>query len=406
MRTHGLLGACFVHVFALVAVLPGPARGDAPYCAGEWESPSPGSIAVSVAGDVYVTSLVAPGAAGQIHVYSRDGALERVIDGSGVCGEDFGGTAALAIGSNSDLYTCNSYPSPGCSYVTHMDSLGNVLGTFPTSGDGQGPCDIAVTPSGEIYISDIHHQLIVHYGADGSPLDSISTAPWGEPNTPFEKPYALTIAPNGLLWVCSDAGLRKVHPDGTLLASFPWPDAGGAGEGIGIDRAGRVFVANGVGNSYLNAIWEFDTTGTFVEGWRSWQSRSPGMFLSVRDVASTSQGDVYVTDIDSVFHFTPIPAAVDGRTGASGLALRLERNPVGGADAWSFRIELPETMPVSLAVFDASGRRLARIEDGTLPSGVSRLRWTPPAAGLRPGVMFARLHTDAGDRVERVVHLE
>ncbi len=69
------------------------------------------------------------------------------------------------------------------------------------------------------------------------------------------------------------------------------------------------------------------------------------------------------------------------------------------------RIALPERMRVHLAIYDLMGRRLATLADGSLPAGVSDLRWDGrdrAGAEVRSGVYFARLTTTSSQQSVRV----
>jgi len=85
----------------------------------------------------------------------------------------------------------------------------------------------------------------------------------------------------------------------------------------------------------------------------------------------------------------PSPVAVAGG------GLRIDRvipNPI--AHAGVLRFALPAEGPVSLRVFDASGRQVRALFDGFLPAGSHEARWNRTSdAGERvpPGIYFARL---------------
>ena len=81
-------------------------------------------------------------------------------------------------------------------------------------------------------------------------------------------------------------------------------------------------------------------------------------------------------------------------------------NPLRGVTRFAF--DLPSEAPVSLAVYDASGRRVAELASGRWPAGrhqvdwdVRRMQGGRPAAGL----YFARFETPGLSRVARLVLL-
>lgn len=69
----------------------------------------------------------------------------------------------------------------------------------------------------------------------------------------------------------------------------------------------------------------------------------------------------------------------------------------------SLRFALPTASRVNLDVFDAAGRRVARLLDGEVAAGWHIAEWGALANGSAAGVYFARLTTPAGGRTVRVV---
>jgi hypothetical protein len=81
-------------------------------------------------------------------------------------------------------------------------------------------------------------------------------------------------------------------------------------------------------------------------------------------------------------------------------------NPFSRATTFSF--DLPADATVSLAVYDASGRRVADLAHGEFAAGRYQVRWQARAAEgppLRAGLYFARFSTRGLTRVARVVML-
>jgi hypothetical protein len=101
----------------------------------------------------------------------------------------------------------------------------------------------------------------------------------------------------------------------------------------------------------------------------------------------------------------------DGATSAPGsasgeLALRaLTPNP--GAVPPRLEFDLPNETPVSLAVLDVRGHRVALLAEGRYPAGRHVADWDEGRASRRMarGVYFARLATPAGVRTLRIVLL-
>lgn len=81
-------------------------------------------------------------------------------------------------------------------------------------------------------------------------------------------------------------------------------------------------------------------------------------------------------------------------------------NPLRGVTRFAF--DLPSEAPVSLAVYDASGRRVAELASGRWPAGRHQVDWdVRRMLGGRPaaGLYFARFETPGLSRVARLVLL-
>jgi hypothetical protein len=59
------------------------------------------------------------------------------------------------------------------------------------------------------------------------------------------------------------------------------------------DRAGNIYVADGLGNN--NRVAKFDKDGRFITNWGS-TGKGPGQFTGVKAIAIDAQGNVYVAD--------------------------------------------------------------------------------------------------------------
>ena len=92
----------------------------------------------------------------------------------------------------------------------------------------------------------------------------------------------------------------------------------------------------------------------------------------------------FTTFVPEVGTCSPLDVASTS-SGTLSFALR-GANPVRGAA--SFVFDLPRASPVTLEVFDVSGRRVSQLVDRVMEPGVHEARWVTPAA---PGIYFARL---------------
>lgn len=92
----------------------------------------------------------------------------------------------------------------------------------------------------------------------------------------------------------------------------------------------------------------------------------------------------------------------DEAVSASALALALD-GPNPFRTATHVRATLSSLQPVTVAVYDLAGRRVAVLHEGILPAEAARLRL--PAADLAPGTYVVRMQSATGSRSLKVVRL-
>jgi hypothetical protein len=103
----------------------------------------------------------------------------------------------------------------------------------------------------------------------------------------------------------------------------------------------------------------------------------------------------------------PVPAdrpgnlQADDRLPASGLGLTVSPNPV--SDRTTIRCTLPRAGPVSLKLYDVSGKLVRTLIDGLRPAGPSAFSLEPSTlSGLAHGAYLLRLET-RGPGLETIV---
>ena len=100
-----------------------------------------------------------------------------------------------------------------------------------------------------------------------------------------------------------------------------------------------------------------------------------------------------------LFAIRPTTATAHGSLTGEGLRLA-NGNPIRGDVTFAFRIN-HEMRSVDLALFDLSGRRVTTVFHGSLGAGEHRI--VMAGAGLPVGSYLARLQTDHGVSVKRLV---
>ncbi len=342
---------------------------------------------------------------GEIHAFSPDGQLRRVFSGSVYCLQSFCAPTSMCFGPGDELYVMSNV----CTEISVLDTLGDVVRIQPTTlGLFTNWKDLAVEPDGGFDIVDGEPQ-IYHFAPGSASPDTISMAGWFPPPS---DPVSIARDETGMLWV-GDYGSGNVYrcrPDGTQLLSFnSYTVDGGMMYHVGhvsamsCDQNGHVFVGQSdypIGDH----IVEVDTTGALVRAWDGWMGAS---MLNVIDLAATAD-DQYSIDGgvqgETVYHWGPAPTAVASEAYAA-VRLQALRNPVPSSRDLAFTVTLPSLEPWRLDLFDAAGRRVAKLFDGRSGPGTVRVDATRAPAGAR-GILFARLSTPLGVRTARVAVLD
>lgn len=174
------------------------------------------------------------------------------------------------------------------------------------------PTNVAVAPTGDLYVSDGYGNARVHrFSADGKLLQS-----WGEPGTgpgQFEIPHGIGVLADGRVLVCDRENdrIQLFSPDGTYLGE--WTD---------VQRPTQVFIAQD-GLLYVSELWwgagqrsyahgeihqnqygrvsVLDAEGHVVTRVGGGQPGTPGNFAAPHSVAVDSHGDLYVAEVTQTF---------------------------------------------------------------------------------------------------------
>jgi DNA-binding beta-propeller fold protein YncE len=154
------------------------------------------------------------------------------------------------------------------------------------------PTDLAVSPSGELYVCDGYGNFLMHkFSAEGKLLKT-----WGEPgNGPgqFALPHRVGINKKGIVYV-ADRNADRIQlftPDGefiTMWTDFRWP------QDLYVDRKNElVYVVESPQKSRLSIR---DFKGKII--WQlGAQHRGKTLLYNCHTVFADSRGDIYVGEI-------------------------------------------------------------------------------------------------------------
>lgn len=171
------------------------------------------------------------------------------------------------------------------------------------------PTDLAVGPSGDLYITDGYGNARVHrFSPDGRLLHS-----WGEPGSgpgQFKIPHGIAIDKQGTLYVADRENdrLQLFSPEGDYLSE--WTGIARPCEVL-IDNDGIIYVAE-VG--YRAGMWPgtfpptpdatggrisiFDPTGKLLARWGGGENpTAPGDFFAPHDLWLDKHGSLYVAEV-------------------------------------------------------------------------------------------------------------
>ena len=201
-------------------------------------------------------------------------------------GMDFGITHRVAVDSKNRVYVTQQHDPP----VLVFDSDGNYL-----TGFGEGvlvdPHGIYVTSNDEVFIVDRDAHEVVQLTPEGKVLLRLGTRGKAHMQTPFNHPADVAVSPSGDIFVADGYGNSCVHkfsPEGQLLLSWGMPGSGPGDfwipHGIWVNRQNTVYVAD----RENNRIQIFDSEGNYQGEWHD--------LYHPMDIWMDGDGMIYVTD--------------------------------------------------------------------------------------------------------------
>lgn len=219
--------------------------------------------------------------------------------------DDFGHSVRAFTSDGQPLLTLGT---PGCPSETGATSVD--YRTIQRAGPPfHYPTNLAIAPSGELYISDGYGNARVHrFTAQGRLLQS-----WGEPGAgpgQFQVPHGIAVDGQGVVYVADRENSRIQLFEGDGRFRGQWTNVARPSH-LAIDREGWIYIAElgfragrwpGTGPPEPGAVGGrisiFDREGTLHARWGSGDAPcAPGDFFAPHGIAVDSRGDLYVTEV-------------------------------------------------------------------------------------------------------------
>ncbi len=268
-----------------------------------WSFVDIGGIAIDSEDNVYVLSR----SEYPVLVFNRDGKMLRhwgqgffrrahgarlAPDGSIFCTDD-GDHFVAKFSPNGELVmTLGESGVPSDTGYRHTWDVFQSTSTIAYAGAPfNRPTGAAITPNGDIFISDGYGNCRIHRFDAAGMLQHSWGAPGGEPGH-FRLPHDIALDTMGRLLVADRENSRIQLFDHTGMLLGIWHDVIRP-TGIGIDADGLIYVAE-----LCLRISVFNTDGELVVRWgNSSANRDEALFLAPHTVAVDSHGDVYVGEV-------------------------------------------------------------------------------------------------------------
>ncbi|WP_341679297.1 hypothetical protein [Niveibacterium sp. SC-1] len=207
-----------------------------------------------------------------------------------------GSAYAVTIGTQAPWQTCSVSGGTGRT-SSPVDAIkvdcqagsSAVVSTLATQGISN-PYGVAFDPSsGNLYVADYKRDTVLKVSRDG-----VATS-----FARFDGPFSVAVDRSGNVYtVNADGTVGKVTPQGAAT-TFATMDENTLGDGIGVDTAGNVYVANTTSIYKIDAstarptlIAGSDTKKGFKDG-----AGGAALFNYISDLAVTSDGTIYVADM-------------------------------------------------------------------------------------------------------------
>ena len=203
-------------------------------------------------------------------------------------GQTFQGPSAVAVDSQDRVYVFQRRGPP----VVVFDREGRFLSAWPRrDGELEDAHHIYIGPDDSVYLADRDAHQVLKCTTEGETLMALGNRYRAALQAPFNHPSDIAVAPSGEIYVSDGYGNSSVHrftPDGRHLGSFGEP---GSGPGqfrvphsIRVANDGRVYVCD----RENSRVQVFSQDGAFLDQWTD--------FKYPMGIHIDAAQNVYVTD--------------------------------------------------------------------------------------------------------------
>jgi DNA-binding beta-propeller fold protein YncE len=216
-----------------------------------FESSGPVGVAVNdETGNVYVSTYEegAPVHPSQIAQYGPSGTFQS---STGMpAGHTLDSLAGVAVDNSAGLSHGDVYVTDETASVVYKfvpDSEGKLSATAATPiGEGTltGPNGVAVDSAGNVYVTNSGAKTVSKFSLSGTLLAA-------ELVTGLSSPLDLAVDPAGNIYVAGLSNTLEYGPTGACVEAGCAPLDGNEGQGIAVDSAGNIFVADGSAETVL-----------------------------------------------------------------------------------------------------------------------------------------------------------
>jgi len=203
-------------------------------------------------------------------------------------GWTFTQVAGVAVDSRDRVYVYNRGEHP----VIVFDREGNLLTSWEESALTRGGHGIFIDADDYVYLVDRIMQTVMKFTPEGERLLTLGTEGQANEGEPFNNPTDVALSPSGEIYVSDGYGNSLVHrfsADGKLLLSWGEPGSGvgqfNLPHSVFVDIQERVYVAD----RENHRIQVFTSEGEFITMWTG--------FLQPTDLFIDADDNLYVSEL-------------------------------------------------------------------------------------------------------------